>query len=403
MGRTVVALAVADLLLFAAASVGALSIGSNPGDALASQVKARPWPARVTPTGPWSATLEGFGPRFTMTAMAGSIPDALPEATFRLPERTAITSRTTNLTLPDGSVWHPKGSFRLEAAGPLAFTSVEARGEVLDLGVASLQSVLAPAVGPSGPLSGVAGPVTAVGNFVGPDGQRTDRLALPPATRVGEDCGYANCSEPKDPPLVSLTRQPGATIQARAGTVPGEAAVAGSARASALDRTWDALVGAVEGTDLTAAATWNGQTWSLSATTTAARQLWMDVWPVADTTLSASSEYSPGRESCFRDCPVRVRWTNTGWATSQVMEAEGVGSGSGSVRFGLTRSTGHDAGLGVERGGARKHLGDGGDIFPSQQPRQRVDRGLTTKSGTDVTLILRGNFPEVSVRLAIPA
>lgn len=159
MGRTVVALAVADLLPLVAASMGALTFGPNPGDALASQVKARPWPARVTPTGPWSARLEGSGPRFTMTAMAGSIPDALAEATFRLPERTAITSRPTNLTLPDGSVWHPKGAFRPEASGPVPFTSVRARGDVLDVGVASLQSVLAPA----------AGPVTAVGTFVGPD------------------------------------------------------------------------------------------------------------------------------------------------------------------------------------------------------------------------------------------
>ena len=386
--RSLVALAVADVLLLVAASVGAVAVGR--GDPFVGRVAAQPWPGRVTPTGPWSASLEGAGPRFTMTAMAGAIPDALPEATFRLPERTAITSRTTNLTLPDGTIWHPKGAFRLEAAGPLAFTSVRARGDVVDVGVVSLPSV----------LSGATGPVTAVGTFVGPDGQRTDRLALPPSTYVGEDCGYANCSAPKDPPLVSLTRQPGASIKARAGTAPGEAAVAGSARASALDRSWDGLVGAVEGTELTASATWDGQTWSLSASTTAARQVWMDVWPVADTTLSASSEFNPGRDNCFRDCPVRVRWTNSGWATSQIMEAEGVGSGSGSVGFGLIPSAGHDAGLGVERGGTKRHLGGGGDISSTQQPRQKVDRGLTTRSGTEVVLVLRGNFPEVRVQLA---
>ena len=384
-----VALAVADVLLLAAASVGALAVGG--GDPFTTQVQARPWPARVTPTGPWSASLEGSGPRFAMTAVAGSLPDALPDATFRLPDRTEITSRTLNLTLPDGSVWHPKGSFRLEAAGPLAFTSVRGRNDALEVGVASLQSVLAPA----------AGPVTAVGTFVGPDGSRTDRLALPPATRLGEDCGYANCGAPKDPPLVSLKVLPGATIQGRAGTAPGEAAVAGTARSTALDRSWDGLVGAVEGTDLTATATWDGRTWSVSARAAAARQVWMDVWPVADTALTASSEFAPERDSCFRDCPVRVNWTNTGWATSQIMEAEGVGSGSGSVGFGLTGSTGHDAGLGVERGGTRRHLGGGDAISPSQQPRGKVDRGLTTKSGSEVVLVLRGNFPEVRVPLAL--
>lgn len=248
--RSVVALAVADVLLLVAASAGALAVRSDGGDPFTRRVVAQPWPARVTPTGPWSASLEGSGPRFTMTAMAGAIPDALPEASFRLPARTAVTSRTTNLTPPDGSVWHPKGAFRLDAAGPLAFTSVQARGDVVDVGVDSLQSVLAPAgaAGVDGRLAG--GRLHALG-----------RLGV-----------------------------------------------------------------------------------------------------------------QPRRDNCFRACPVRIRWTNTGWATSQIMEAEGIGPG---------------------------HLGGGDDISSTQQPRGTVDRGLSTKSGTQVVLVLRGNFPEVRVPLAI--
>ena len=384
MRPSVVVLIVVDVALLIAASVSARSI-----DPMVSRVEARPWPARVSPTGPWSATLEGSGRRFTMTTMTGAIPDALDDATFRLPEE---RGDPLNLTLPDGTIWHPKGEFRLEAAGPLAFTSVRARGSGLDLGVGSLEGVLAAA----------EGPVTAVGTFAGPVGQRVDRLPVPPTTRIGEDCGRPNCSDPfpRADPVVTLRAAPGAAVRAKTAAVSGEVAVVGTARAAALGRSWDGLVGAVEGTGLEATATWDGRAWSVSANAAAASQVWIDVWPVVDTTVTASSELDVGQHSCFRDCSVRLRWANTGWATSQILEAEGLGSGSTSVRFGLTGSMGHDAGLGVSRG-TRKNLAGGGPIASSLQPREADDRGLTTKPGSAVIIVLRGNFPEVQVPLAV--
>jgi hypothetical protein len=383
-----VALAVVDVLLLTAASVSALTI-----DPLVYRVRSRPWPARVTPTGPWSATMTGSGARFTMTRVNGAIPDALDDVTVRLPDNGIFDP--LNLTLPDGTTWRPKGGFRLETTGPLEFTSVRARGGTLDLDVESLQGLLGRA----------EGPITAVGTFAGPAGQQVDRLPLPATTRVGEDCGRPTCGDPfpKSQPEVSLPAARGLAVRASAGTISGEVAVAGTARAEALGRTWDGLVGALEGTGLDGTATWDGQRWSVEAHATGARQVWMDVWPVADTTISASSGYDAGTHSCFRDCRVRLRWSNTGFATSAILEAEGVGSGSGSVRFGLTPTSGHDAGLGVRRGGVRKHLADGGDIGPSDSPKSGDDRGLTTLPGSNVTLILRGNFPEVSVRLATSA
>ena len=267
MRPSVVALVVVDALLLAAASVSAFTI-----DPLASRVKARPWPARVTPTGPWTATLEGSGPRFTMTAVAGAIPDALDDATLRLPDD---RRDPLNLTLPDGTTWRPNGEFRLEATGPLAFTSVRARDGALVVGVDSLETVL-----------GLAeGPVTAIGTFTGPAGERVDRLGLPTTARIGADCGRPRCSDPipRAAPVVSLRVGPGFAVGAKTSAAAGEMAVGGTARAAALGRTWDGLVGAVEGTGLEGTATWDGRTWSVSANAAAARQVWIDVWPIADT------------------------------------------------------------------------------------------------------------------------
>jgi len=185
-----VALAVVDVLLLVSASVVGVRLSGD----LAVRVRSRPWPARVTPTGPWSATLDGSGPRFTMTRVAGAIPDALDDVTVRLPDNGIFDP--LNLTLPDGATWRPDGGFHLETTGPLAFTSVRARGGTLDVDVESLQAVLGRA----------EGPITAVGAFTGPDGQRVERLPLPATTRVGKDCGRPTCSDPfpKSVPEVSL-------------------------------------------------------------------------------------------------------------------------------------------------------------------------------------------------------
>jgi hypothetical protein len=176
--------------------------------------------------------------------------------------------------------------------------------------------------------------------------------------------------------------------------------VAGTARAEALGRSWDGLVGAVEGRETKGTATWDGRAWSVSASAGTAHQVWMDVWPVATTTLSATSAYDPGPHSCFWNCGVRFRWANTGWATSHILEAEGSGSGSRSVRFGLIGSYGHDAGLGVRRGGEKKNLGNGDAIWSTMEPGEKDDRGLRTEPGSSVVVVLRGNFPEVRVPLA---
>lgn len=367
----------------------------RPGGDFASRVRAQPSPAQVTPTGPWSATLAGSGARFMMYGVTGgAIPGALTEATFRLPgpDENEPFHRPLNLTLPDGSTWRPEGTFRLEGSGPLTFTGVQARDGMLDVGAKSLQAILAPA----------SGPVTAVGAFVAPDGRRTDRLALPPTARVGEDCGRPSCSDPDVAPLATLAVAAGFTVSGQTGPWAGEVSVAGTARAQALGRSWEGLVGAVEGRETRGTATWDGRTWSVSATAGTAHQVWVDVWPVATTTLSATSAYDPGPHSCFRNCSVRFRWANTGWATSHILEAEGSGPGSGSVRFGLTDSYGHDAGLGIRRGGKRKNLGNGDAIFSTMAPGGKGDRGLTTKPGSSVVVVLRGNFPDVTVQLAIP-
>ena len=401
MRASVVALVVSDALLLAAASVSAFTI-----DPFVSRVEARPWPARVRPTEPWSATLAGSGARVTMSSVAGTVPDALDAATFRLP---AGGGDPRNLTLPDGTAWRPEGGFRLEATGPLAFTSGRAREDSVELGTESLPAVL-----------GLAhGPITAVGTFTGPAGQRVDRLPLPSTARIGVDCGRPPCPDPSVGPVASLRARPGTALRAQPGTAlraqpgtairaqpgpaAGEVAVAGTARAEALGRTWDGLVGALEGTGLEGTATWDGRRWSVSARAGVARQVWVDVWPVADTMVSATSDYRRRpNDACLRDCSVRLRWANNGFATSQILEAEGIGPGSGSVRFGLAGSQGHDAGLGIHRGGSTRHLRSGGDIEPTLAPLKTEERGLTTRPGSDVTLVLRGNFPEVRVPLAIP-
>ncbi|MEA2704031.1 MAG: hypothetical protein QOD63_1976, partial [Actinomycetota bacterium] len=44
-----------------------------------------------------------------------------------------------------------------------------------------------------------------------------------------------------------------------------------------------------------------------------------------------------------------VEWTNVGFATAQILEAEGVGPGAPGVGFDLNKSLSHDAGLRARR------------------------------------------------------
>jgi hypothetical protein len=298
-----------------------------------------------------------------------------------------------NLTLPDGARWYALGAFHLDATGDLAFTSAFAHDGAVTIAVVSLESVLAKA----------PDPVTAVGRFVSADGRQVDRLALPHSTRVARDCAPSPCTPRTDVPGVSLAAGSATTLRGSTGAQPAEAAVAGSARAQALGHRWDGLTGAVEGTDLAATATWDGRAWSLTATAGGARQLWVDVWPVADTTLAVTSGIDGNVHNCLLNCSLRLRWTNTGWATSQIYEAEAEGPSGPTIGFDLNKSLGHDAGLGVGRGDRKINLGGGGDVDSNQPPGAKVDRGLSYTPGTDVTVVLRGNFPDARVHLAIPA
>jgi hypothetical protein len=424
--RSLVALAVVDVLLVVSAAacshtVDRATSGSGSGTAASGPVSAdtpapplpaprtvtgplvlaRPWPARVTPTAAWTAALDGVGGRVTLSAVSGVVPGGMSLASLKLastdPRPGATTpppSDNVHLALPDGSRWYPLDAFRLDAAADLPFTSAAARDGTVTVSVASWAAMLAAA----------PDPVTAVGTFVTVDGRRVDRLTLPRATKVVHDCppSTPSCPISVDAPAVTLAAHAGTVLRASTTSASGEAAVAGSARAQALGRRWDSLVGAVEGTDLTSTATWDGRTWTLTASVRGARQVWVDVWPVADTTLAATSGINSHVHNCLRNCDLRVRWVNTGFATSQIYEAEGIGPGA-SIGFDLNKSLGHDAGLGIGRGDRKINLGGGGDVDSNQPPGEKVDRGLSYTPGDDVTLVLRGNFPDTRVHLAIPA
>ena len=132
-----------------------------------------------------------------------------------------------------------------------------------------------------------------------------------------------------------------------------------------------------------------------------ARQVWIDVWPVVGTVLEASSGYDRGLHTCVRDCRVRLRYRNVGHATAQIFEAEAVG-GVNAVALGLNATRTHDAGLGVHRGGHEVNLRVGRGVDSHVPPGGASDRGLSHTPGVPVTLVLRGNFDEVRVPLAIP-
>lgn len=364
------------------------------------EVADRPWPERVAAPGPWPATMAGRGDRLELT-VPGSIVGGIGRATVRLggsdprpaPGR-KLPDTTRFLMVPgDGSRWYPLGPVRLEGPGDLAFSSASARGAQVGAVTPSFESVLRAA----------QGAVTGLGTFVQADGRQVDRLALPPGTRLAEETCPDRGMAGARPCTVGEAVFQAVEVDATRGMViraagDGEVAVAGRARANALGRSWDGLVAALEAKDLRVAATLAGDLWAVTAEAGSGRQVWVDVWPVIDTKLTARSVARP--PGIFDSYGLRIQWTNVGFASSQILEADGVGPGSSAVGFDLNKTVGHDAGLGVTRGDRVVNLRGGGDIDSNLPPGQSVDRGLSASSAP-ATIVLRGNFPEVRVPLAI--
>lgn len=362
------------------------------------EVADRPWPARVAAPGPWSSTLVGQGDRVAVTApgtIAGMTAATVAFGASDPRKEAPATNRL--LVLPDGARWYPLGRTRIEGLGSVEISSAAAQGTKVEAVAPSLEAV----------LEGAQGRAVGVGTFVQPDGREVQRLALPPGTKVVVTCqaspGQPPCT-PGAPGALSLEVAGGPGLSLRA-SGDGEAAVAGAARVAALGRTWEGLVAAIEARQLKVAAALDGDRWTLSAQGAAARQVWVDVWPVIDTQLKASS--GP-RSTSFFDAlkgdtyAVGIQWTNVGFATSQILEAEGVGPGAASVGFDLNKTLGHDAGLGVTRGDRVVNMRGGGDIDSNLAPGESVDRGLSVDRGAAPTIVLRGNFPEVRVALSRP-
>jgi len=409
---------VAGVMLLAGCSSSPRSVtGAAAADDLpVADVVGRPWPERVTPTGPWSASLDGSGPRITLN-MAATVVGGLRGATLGLGRRDPDGPNTgPMLRLPNGERWYPDQQFRLEADGDVSVPAVTV-GDNLDTeGIRSIEAAgdeIVARVAFVDLLVAATGPVVARGSFFAHDGREAKELVLPPGTTFSGACwtvpditfeatvplAPGECERPEDAPLL-------ATLSARSGTSvraagAGEVAVAGQARATALDRSWDGEVGAVEGRGIDASATFDGRKWTLMATAADARQVWVDVWPVVDTVLQARS-FSTGPGVFDRNRLLRVEWTNVGFATAQILEAEGVGPGAPGVGFDLNKTLGHDAGLGLRRGDDVHGFDGGADIDSNLPPGEKTDRELSYKGGQPATLVLRGNFPEVTVELAVP-
>lgn len=418
-GRLVAGVALVDfVLLVAAVGVGLSHLGDDsrtrstgpesdirisgeaaalpaPGPVRNDAVRARPWPSRATPTGPWSATLAAKGNDMDLTT-PGRVVGGIRHASISYGPADPRVAGDTFL-LPDGSSWSPQGRIQLEGPDDLPFRSAKTYRQALTVETDSFEAVLASA----------DNGVTAVGVFVRSDGQRVDRLPLPPGTRRVTGCAAGSrCSNQGSPPPLQLqvASAPGLSIHA-AGN--GEAAVAGTAKVTALDRNWDGLVAAVEAEDLRVAATFNAGHWTVTATGHKARQVWIDVWPVIDGELSAKgvvkkpSFFHPFRGD--KRFPLRIQWKNVGHATTYIHEAQGVGPGAKSIGFDLEISLGHDAGLNVSRARKVVNLKDGATISAELLPGKSVDRGLSYQPGADATIVLRGNFPTATVPLPVPA
>ncbi len=80
-----------------------------------------------------------------------------------------------------------------------------------------------------------------------------------------------------------------------------------------------------------------------------------------------------------------------------------MGPGAKSVGFDLAITLGHDAGLNVSRARKVINLKNGADINADLAPGKTIDRGLSYQPGADATIVLRGNFPTVTVALPVPS
>lgn len=402
---------IASLLLAASVAL-ATGVGS---------VRRRPWPPRVAATRPWVATMRGEGDRLTLTVggvVEGGLGHAVVDVTRtfpRLPPLLGSNIEGRQLQLPDGSRWRPTKPFRLEGSGDVPFgaerplpaiqtdeapfVALRGHGSSVAVEAPSLEAVLATA------RSGVV----AVGAFTGGDGKTVDRLNLPPSTLLVGLCPRSTALDPPGGCLptsleavaVTITVVDGLTIRASG---EGEAAVAGTATAEALGQSWKGQVGAVEATGLAVRAVRGGGRWKVTVNGQGARQLWIDVWPVVDTVLQASS--SPAAAALFGSLSplsTRIQVRNVGFATSQIYAAEGTGDDAKEARFDLNKSLGHDAGLGVRRGDKIKGLSGGGDVDSNLPPQGTFEEKLTALTGGDATITLRGNFPDLSVRLVTVA
>ncbi|MEA2685867.1 MAG: hypothetical protein QOE93_1062 [Actinomycetota bacterium] len=415
----VLAAGVAALALLVACDRSTVRPVAGPGvvdDASDLEVIARLWPERVTPSATWGASLSGTGPRVTLTT-GGTIVGGLGHTTVSLgPPAEDRPTEGQALLLPGGGRWYPQRPFVVEAEGDVPFGTLR-NGPDSD-GVYPFAAAGADArvfVDLDGLIAAAGGALPVKGQFVRSDGAEVDRLVLPAGTTVAPACDDPAATTTSSPfPDASCAddrtgRLNDVTVEAPAGTIvrtsgDGEVAMAGRRgpiQAQALGHTWDGLVVAVEGAQVDAAATFDGRDWSVTATVGDARQVWVDVWPVVDTVLEARSfSTAPGFFDTTR--LLRVEWVNVGWATAQILEAEGVGIGGPGIGFQLNKTLGHDAGLGVRWGDKVVNLGGGGDVDSNLPAGAETDRELSYRAGQPATLVLRGNFPEVPIELAVP-
>jgi hypothetical protein len=332
------------------------------------------------------------------------------------------------LRLASGERWYPDGAFRLEGDGDVTVPAVAdpAVGDSASLDTDGVRSIDAAGAGMAARvvfadlLAGARTSVVARGSFYGDDGREVDELVLAPGTTLSGSCHTLPpvTTEPTPPPAPGECERQLAdgtpivvTVAARSGTTvraagAGEVAVAGRARATAVGqswegRSWEGLVVAVEGLSVEASAIYDGRKWSVTGRVDDARQLWVDVWPVVDTILEGRS-FSTAPGFFDRNRLLRVEWVNVGFATAQILEAEGVGPGAPGVGFDLNKTLGHDAGLRVRRGDKVVNLDGGADVDSNLPPGGETDRELSYRAGQPATLVLRGNFPEVTVDLAVP-